>query len=266
MGLGALIAAVRLFDLGGRTLIVGRGLREFTVSAIYFVFGIGALPASAFLLTFGMMIASGSRAGFMASLVGIAALMAFGAAIAGQRLSRRWALAGVATLGAVMLMLFMITGDNLSARFDALVEAGKFDQTRLLLWQSAMRMIADSPLLGLGLGTFEPSYPLYADRVLPFVMDKVHNDYLEFAAGLGLPAAAAWWAAIVWLVGMCVRGIFVRRRHRHYSLLAIGATALVGFHSLFDFSLQIPAIALTYAVILGLGVAQAAPTRNVETD
>ncbi len=265
-GLGALIASVRLFDLGGRTLIVGRGIREFTVSAIYFVFGVGALPASAFLLTFGMMIASGSRAGFIASLVGLTTLMAFGGVIAGQRLSRRWAAVGVATIGAVILMLFMITGSNLSSRFDALVEAGTFDQTRLLLWQSAMRMIADSPFLGLGLGTFEPSYPLYADRVLPFIMDKVHNDYLEFAAGLGLPAAIAWWTAILLLFGMCVRGIFVRRRHRHYALLAIAATALVAFHSIFDFSLQIPAIALTYAVILGLGVAQAAPTRNVEFD
>jgi O-antigen ligase len=266
MGLGALMAGVRLFDLGGRTLVVGRGLREFTVSAIYFVFGVGALPASAFVLTFGMMVASGSRAGFMAALVGIATLMAFGSVIAGQRLSRRWAIIGLASVCAVMLVLFMITGDTLTARFDALVETGKFDQMRLMLWQSAMRMIADSPLLGLGLGTFEPAYPLYADRVLPFVMDKVHNDYLEFAAGLGLPAAILWWAAVLWLAGMCVRGIYVRRRHRHYSLLAIAATALVGFHSIFDFSLQIPAIALTYAVILGLGVAQAAPTRNVAFD
>jgi hypothetical protein len=48
--------------------------------------------------------------------------------------------------------------------------------------------------------------------------------------------------------------------------LTVAATALVGFHSIFDFSLQIPAIALTYAVILGLGVAQAAPTRNIEMD
>jgi hypothetical protein len=43
-------------------------------------------------------------------------------------------------------------------------------------------------------------------------------------------------------------------------MLALSATALVGVQSAFDFSLQIPAVALTYAAILGLGVAQASPT------
>jgi len=261
-GLAALCAAVRLFDLGGDTLIVGRGARQFTVSAIYFFFGVGALPGACFLLSFGMLMASGSRAGSMACLVGILVLMALGGVIAGRRLTRGWAAAGVFALGSVMLGLFLLTGENLQTRFDALVDAGTFDQTRLLLWQSALRMIGDAPWLGLGLGTFEPAYPMYADRALPFIMDKVHNDYLEFAAGLGLPAAVAWWSAILWLVGLCVRGVFVRRRNRHFSMLAVGATALVAFHSVFDFSLQIPAVALTYAVILALGVAQSAPTRK----
>ncbi len=45
-GLAVLCASVRLFDLGGRTLIVGRGIRQLTVSAIYFFFGVGALPAA----------------------------------------------------------------------------------------------------------------------------------------------------------------------------------------------------------------------------
>jgi len=262
-GLAVLCASVRLFDLGGSTLIVGRGTRQFTVSAIYFFFGVGALPGACFLLSFAMLMATGSRAGSMACLVGILVLMAFGGVIAGHRLTRAWAAACVLAVGTVMVGLFLLTGDNLQTRIDALVEAGSFDQTRLLLWQSALRMIGDAPLLGLGLGTFEPAYPMYADQALPFIMDRVHNDYLEFAAGLGIPAAIAWWAAIAWLTALSIRGVFVRRRNRQFSLLAVAATALVAFHSFFDFSLQIPAVALTYAVILALGAAQSAPTRNV---
>src|SRR5712664_1184499 len=64
-GLAVLCASVRLFDLGGRTLIVGRGIRQLTVSAIYFFFGVGALPAACFLVTFAMLMASGSRSGFI---------------------------------------------------------------------------------------------------------------------------------------------------------------------------------------------------------
>jgi hypothetical protein len=77
-----------------------------------------------------------------------------------------------------------------------------------------------------------------------------------------LPAACAWWAAIAWLNLICLRGVFTRRRNRAYPLLALGATVMIGVQSLFDFNLQIPAIALTYAAILGLGVAQAFSTRT----
>ena len=40
----------------------------------------------------------------------------------------------------------------------------------------------------------------------------------------------------------------------------VAATALVALHSLVDFSLQIPAVAIMYATILGIGYAQAFPT------
>ena len=125
-------------------------------------------------------------------------------------------------------------------------------------------MIADAPWFGLGLGTFQDAYPLYASQVLPFVMDKAHCDYLEFAAGIGLPAAIAWWIAIAWLTLLCLRGVRVRRRNRLYPLVAVAASVLVAVHSSVDFSLQLPAVALLYATILGLGVAQALPTRNKE--
>ncbi|MCP4196499.1 MAG: hypothetical protein GY762_05045, partial [Proteobacteria bacterium] len=36
----------------------------------------------------------------------------------------------------------------------------------------------------------------------------------------------------------------------------LAATTLVSSHALFDFSLQIPAVAITYAAIMGLAVAQ----------
>jgi O-antigen ligase len=107
------------------------------------------------------------------------------------------------------------------------------------------------------------AYPLYADQMFPYVMDRAHNDYLEFAAGLGLPAAIAWWSALGWCAFVCARALFIRRRNRIYAVAALGATAIVAFHSMFDFSLQMPAIALTYAVILGLGMAQSFPTRDV---
>jgi O-antigen ligase len=120
-------------------------------------------------------------------------------------------------------------------------------------------MICDAPLLGLGLGTFQDAYPLYSNNVVPLIVDKAHNDYLEFAAGVGLPAAIAWWTAVVWLVVKCVRGAFKRRLDKHYAILGVATSVLVGTHSALDFSLQIPAVALTFATLLGMGVAQSMP-------
>jgi O-antigen ligase len=264
MGLSMLCAVARLLDLSARTVIVGRGPRQFAVSGIHFLFGTGAVFAVAFIFTFAMLVATGSRAGFIASLAGLSAAILFAGVMAREWAARGWAVLGVCVMIASMAGLFMVTGDTLGARLDALARVGGFDQTRWLLWEASLRMIGDSPWLGLGLGTFEPAYPLYADRVMPFINDKAHNDFLEFAAGLGLPAATAWWLAMLALLWMCIRGVFVRRRNRHFAQLGIAATVLVGVHSIFDFSLQIPAVALTYALILGLAVAQSAPTRHTE--
>jgi hypothetical protein len=45
-------------------------------------------------------------------------------------------------------------------------------------------------------------------------------------------------------------------------LFGLGALVLVAAHSVFDFSLQIPAIALQFAVIVGLATAQSYPSQR----
>lgn len=261
-GMASIAAAVRLVTLAGKTMITRRGLKPWLLSALQFVLGRGIGALIAFLLSFSTLVASASRAGFMATLCGLAAVSVIGALIASRRATFRWSLAGGVALLALVVALIVMSGNTLADRLNQLVDAGAVDSGRLALWDAASRMIADSPFLGLGLGTFRDAYPLYADQVLPFIMDRAHCDYLEFAAGLGLPAAIAWWFAWTLLVFQCLRGVFRRRRNREYALLACGATVLVAVHSAFDFSLQMPAVALTYATILGLGLAQAFPTRS----
>ncbi len=262
MGLLSLCALAKLFAQGSEMIVTGRGTRQFFLTLVQFAFGRGAWLIVAVILIVSILITTASRAGTLASLVGLIALLVLSSMIAGKRSTTRWAYAGLTAIGLITLVLFLVNGDTLQERFNQLVEAGQVDEIRQALWASAQHMIGDAPFLGLGLGTFENAYPMYADQVYPFVMDKVHNDYLELAAGWGLPAAIAWISAMGWCVFLCVRGVFVRRRHRIYPLVAAGASVLVAFHSAFDFSLQIPAVALTYAVVLGLGLAQAFPTRN----
>ena len=59
------------------------------------------------------------------------------------------------------------------------------------------------------------------------------------------------------VVGRCAAGAIIRRKDAAPALVATATTAQLGLHSLFDFPLQIQAIALFYAAILGAGLAQA---------
>ncbi len=262
-GLAACCAAVMLFSSTAGAVRIGRGFRPFMLSLLQHLLGRGAFYLIAFVLNFATLIFTASRAGFVSTVVGLLVLMVLAAPLAKKRSTLGFAAVGAMTLVALAFLLFMLSGNSLSAGLDSLVQTGtSADNLRPLAWTAATRMIEDSPWLGLGLGSYENAYPLYATQFIPFILDKTHSDYLELAAGWGLPAAIAWWLAMIWLVVICIRGIFTRRRDRIYPLLAVGATALVAVHSAFDFSLQIPAIALFYAVILGLGVAQAFSTRK----
>ena len=57
-------------------------------------------------------------------------------------------------------------------------------------------------------------------------------------------------------LAICVTAVFVRRRSQMFPLVAATATLCVALHGLVDFSLQIPAVAVTFAAILGMGAAQ----------
>ncbi len=262
-GLITLCALVRFTALAAVTIVVDRGVKPFLATAIHFIFGAGFGSTLAVLVSFSLMVATASRGAFLAVFLAMATMLVIAIALSRKRAGKATAVRAAVLLVAVLLAaLVWLNGGLLQARLDRVVQTGLAEDVRFALWSAAARMVHDAPLLGLGLGTYENAYPLYADHVFPYVMDRAHNDYLELAAGWGLPAACAWWAAIAWLNLLCLRGVFIRRRNRAYPLLAVGATVMVGVQSLFDFNLQIPAIALTYAAILGLGVAQAFSTRS----
>ncbi|MGB8363044.1 MAG: O-antigen ligase family protein [Rhizomicrobium sp.] len=261
-GLIALCAGVRLVATGWATVVTARGLPNLALTLVQYLFGGGVFYLAAATLALSTLIATGSRGGNFATLTGMAGLLLMSITLGNREAKSGWVAGTALAVLAGVAALFAINGEFLASRLDDIAASGLNENTRLLLWDAALRMIHDAPLLGLGLGTYQSAYPLYSDVMMPFVMDKAHNDYLELAAGWGLPAALLWWSALVWLVGICVRGVYHRRRNQLYPMLAVGASILVGVHSFFDFSLQMPAISLTYATILGLGVAQAFRTRE----
>jgi len=263
VGLIALCAGVRLVNGAWAQANFQTDLKG-SFLAIQYIFGRGVLWLVATLLNLSALIATGSRGGNLATLMALMTMAIFGILLASRVQRPVQITAYLAVFASAVGSLFAINGARLLSHLDDLPTGNA--NFRFLLGDAAWRMVRDAPFTGLGLGAYQAAYPYYARVAVPFVIDKAHNDYLELAAGWGLPAALCWWAALLWLAGLCLRGIFTRRRNRVFPLLALGAVVLVGIHAIFDFSLQIPAVALTFAAILGLGVAQAFPTRIVESE
>lgn len=208
----------------------------------------------AFVVLTTALLLSHSRAGVFCTAVGIVALLAAFAISQGLRSKSLLAFGGI--IFVVGLAVLIISGEAITARMSELFEnAGPRQQ----VYHLALRAIAERPLLGTGLGTFEsvfrllrgedfgPSEPTY---------DVAHNSYLEMAVEAGLPAALVLYGALAVLVLVLLHGARERRRATIYPCSGLGATALLGTHALVDFSLQIPAIAVTFALIAGVAYAQ----------
>ena len=163
------------------------------------------LPAS--------VIATGSRAGSLLILCELGTLL-----LVQIRARVLFPLTGVAV--AVMATGWDTLADRLSN--------DDWSNHRRQLYTSTVAMIAERPLAGHGLGTFESAYPRFAVFDLDRRVNHAHNDWLEWAAegGLFVPACLiAFFGLVAWHA----------RRH-----LWSWGIAFVLAHSIVDYPLQRP--------------------------
>lgn len=125
---------------------------------------------------------------------------------------------------------------------------------RIDYWTNTLAMFRDYPLFGTGLGTFKYAYFLYGNQVN--WVDHAHNEYVESLADMGALIFVAFFALLAFLVFSLLR-MWIGRRHPEIKPVVLGVlTALFAafFHSLFDFSLRIPANAFLFLMLLALGL------------
>jgi O-antigen ligase len=219
-----------------------RGLRDL----------LGWWPVVAVLVIGLALVLTQSRAGTSATALGLAVLFAaFGLT---RRMRARDAALAAAALAGVGILVFVLAGDDLARR---LAETDFAGEARFPIFERVMAGIADAPWTGVGYGTFAQAFRSYVGTLSTGFWDHAHNTYLENAFELGVPAAALLVGAVLLTLAACARGLRERSRNALYPCLALAASAVVGFHALLDFSLQMPAVAITYAALLGAGCARA---------
>jgi len=247
-GMGLFVETLR------QSIVWDRGARATLRTGVRSLGGANALWLIAIAVIIAALLVAQSRSGVIAFLIGSLALviaLAAGRSLTASEESGQRAMTAV--LVAAMPIAAALSIDPLTGRVP---EQGPSDTTRAAITDSSMKAIAAAPLVGNGFGAFERYYPLFADGSVAGAVGEANNDLLETLADLGLPAGLAFIAAPIVLAGMCFAGCVRRRRDRLFPAIGFAVSVAVAVHALVEFSLQIPAVAVTYAALLGVGVAQ----------
>lgn len=214
---------------------------------------IGLLAMAAGLIATALIM-TGSRGGFYGLAFTLAActgLLALARILRGRQLL---AVVGLGFLAAIAVMISV--GGSLAGRFEsglASVETSRGD-----IFRPTIDAIRERPLTGYGAGSFQGVYEAVNTGELyrqGYSIDKAHNTYLELALEAGIPATLAMIASIFSFAALCALAL-LRRRGVRFALAGIAASLMVAFHAIVDFSLQMPAVAVTYAAVLGACAAQ----------
>jgi O-antigen ligase len=225
------------------------------LSAFESVFSQGLWIVLRIVLIGGALLLTHSRGGAISTLIAIAVVSLLIFRAPGFRGAWRTPLVVATIVGACVVGV--AGGAGLLARFETTAIA---TDGRATVYIETLQAIKEHPIFGTGLGTFQFVYPTYQTPDITAFYDLAHDDYLENMLDLGIPAALLFFGALGLLAAECLKGVFARRRNAIYPVMGIAGTVLVGVHAVVDFSLQIPAVGVVYAAMLGVGVAQSVST------
>lgn len=174
------------------------------------------------------------------------------ALLTGRRFSSRV----VALLASLFVVDMLILGkwfglDKLVQRLQA---TSPGTESRVWSNEYTLDYIARFPLTGSGGGSFYGIFPNFQSEALGGFHQHAHNDYLEFAAELGIPAAMVLMVFVLLALWQAYR-LQCERRNPLYKGVGFAVTMTIcwaAIHSTTDFNLQVPANALTFVTILAL--------------
>ena len=215
------------------------------------------LTVRMFLMTTMVVVAAavlltGSRGGFIATLVGLAVVVML------TVYSRSTSLLPVLLVGgAVLFVVYMGSAglDRVGERFHVAAREN-YPDARWAIWESSGALIREAPVLGVGLGSFQDAYRVHQPMSVwwNLIVDHAHNEYIQLMAETGMVGVATLAWAIWSFVAFVIPRWAVRRDPgiRGAVVGGIGALAAVLAHSVTDFGLHMPANALLVVALLAV--------------
>jgi len=228
------------------------------------VFGI--IPAwrataavSAALILFGI-IKTASRGGTLAA---VAAMVVIAIRARGRIPRQVWLVAGL--LG---LLIAVISSPYLISKFIDRNNIDPYNYARTEIWRGSLKVVAYSPILGVGFGQFyhiSKRFTQPIDGVVARYLKRAqmaHNEYLQYIAELGIPAALLLFALLGYPVYLAwKRAVTVWPEFRSFHEAALLTAVGVGTHALVDNCWTIP---VTASAIVVLSLADLLPLQKRE--
>ena len=198
-----------------------------------------------------------SRGGFVAFLA--SALAMFALAIGRDLPPRKRIVFGALFFVVSFFALFFLTPEALLERLSEHTTEG-----RTVLWREGVGVIREFPLVGCGLGGFESAFLKFKAAEGVFLVDYVHNDYLQYLAELGLAGFLLAATLLFFVFKRSVEMALDASELRWLGLACAGSLVAILVHSFVDFNLYVPANAAVLAWICGLAAGlRPAPPRIV---
>lgn len=142
----------------------------------------------------------------------------------------------------------LLSYEQLMERVDSLSTVEKFSATKLSLWPMFASGLAPYWLTGMGPGGFELGFA--PAQTIDFTVTFTHPEALplQWVADLGLPATVLLALYAGWLLIGLLRSL-ASHVTEHAALLALIG---LGVHDVFDFALELNAVASAATIVLGL--------------
>ena len=122
---------------------------------------------------------------------------------------------------------------------------------RFLFWKSAVKIIKDFPITGVGLGNFGLMHHQYKS---PQAIEAyfAHNSYLQVGAEMGVLGLLAWIWILIKSFKAGLNKLKVLRGKNYLIIALISASTAFLAHNFIDFDFFVPEVAFHWWAILGL--------------
>jgi O-antigen ligase len=220
----------------GLALLIFRGLRRDMIP----------LAGLLTIVPVGALVLSGSRGGIVSFGFELAVLALLARLRKAPERPRLVALA-IVGFAALALVAWLGAGRAIE-RFSTLHQGDVSLGRRATMARGAAHVFFDHPLKGAGLGSLVVVFPRYEIAYDGYVVDHVHNDYVELLAEMGILGGLCG-LVFLWILFRDARNCLTAEQGHFSRAIHAGAiTALCGLllHALVDFNLHIPSNALLF--------------------